>query len=181
MDDNCNGVVDEPACVTPSGDQPIKINEVQTAGGLVITDDKEFVELFNSSGDSQALVGWTLVYRSASGSTDSVLYTFGPGSEIPAGGYLVLGGGDYTGPEFGHMSHNLSDSAGGIGLRNATGVLIDAVAYGASTNALTEGSPAQAPPRGQSIARLPNGFDSDNNAEDFEISIGPTPGALNMY
>jgi len=74
-------------------------------------------------------------------------------------------------------------TAGGLGLRDASGTLVDSVGYGTATNAFVEGSAAPAPPAaaapGKSAGRKPDGHDTDDNAADFSVLTSPTPGASN--
>jgi hypothetical protein len=152
---------------------------VQTSGANGAGD--EFVEIFNPTNGAVDLKGWTLVYRASSGSaTNTILYAFQTGDAIASGGYVVLGGSQYnTTIPLGTMASSLGASAGGIGLKDNNGVLIDAVAYGTLSNALAEGALATAPPSGTSIARYPNGSDTNANSVDFKIENPSTPGAPN--
>ncbi len=160
-----------------------KLNEVQVSG---TGPGDEFVEVYNPCAYQIDLSGWKLVYRSDknnSGGADNVLFTFG--QPISAGAYLVVGGGSYLGAKDGTISGGanggLGGSGGGIALRNAVGVKIDSVAYKILqvTNDFTETSPAESPPAAQSIARTPNGQDSDDNSADFAIAVTPTPKGSN--
>jgi hypothetical protein len=164
-----------------------KINEVQTS---VSGDARwEFVEVYNPCGDFD-LSGWSLVYRSATdvaprdGNDSQTLYTFA--KTIPHDGFLVITGPStgYTGPSDGMLAGlGLADD-GAVGLRDNAARLADSVAYGAVSagNAFIEGSAAQKPPRtsapGQSIARKPDGNDSNDNSKDFAVAT-PTPGGHN--
>jgi len=62
-------------------------------------------------------------------------------------------------------------------------LLVDALAYGEGDDLATcnagEGSAAAKPANGQSLARLPDGADSGDNAADFGLCDFPTPGAAN--
>jgi hypothetical protein len=73
--------------------------------------------------------------------------------------------------------------AGGIGLRDASGRLVDSVGYGTATNAFVEAHAAPAPPTtavpGSSDIRLPDGADTDDNGVDFTVTATPTPGGPN--
>jgi hypothetical protein len=77
----------------------------------------------------------------------------------------------------------MAATAGGIGLRDPTGKLVDSVGYGTATNAFVETRPAPAPPAsappGSSAIRLPDGTDTNDNGADFTVTAAPTPGAPN--
>ena len=79
-------------------------------------------------------------------------------------------------------SNNVRTEFYAVGLRNPSGTLIDSMAYGMLTaaNNFTEGAnPAPAPSVDQSISRLPNGKDSDQNGADFAVTAIP-PRAANQ-
>ncbi len=156
------------------------INEVQTAGASA---GDEFVEIHNPCGGSVDLTGWKLVYRSASNSSGSDSTLLSLTQSIAAGGYLLLGGVSFSGTADAQFGRGVGLAAGGgaVGLRSPAGDLVDSVSYGTLTapNDLTEGAPASAPPASQSIARKPNGTDTDHNNSDFVIAATPTPKAAN--
>jgi hypothetical protein len=163
----------------------VVINEVQT--GTTRTGTEEWVELYNPCSSAIALAGWKLAYRSAgntngaAGSDSSSLYTWSSGS-IPAGGYRVYAGGGWTGASDGALGSGLASAGGAVGLRDASGALVDSVAYGTAAGGFAESTAAPAPPTttgGASISRLPNGADTDDNSADFHVTNTPTPGAAN--
>jgi hypothetical protein len=158
------------------------LNELQASGA---TASDEWVEIFNPCNAQEDLTGWKLDYRSAAnnnGGNDITCFAFG--QTIPAGGYLLLAGKGYTGSvnADGVLSSGLADGGGAVGLRDANGALVDSVAFQTLTaaNSFTEGSPAQNPPASRSIARLPNGADTQNNSKDFQVTAKPTPRAANQ-
>jgi hypothetical protein len=67
---------------------------------------------------------------------------------------------------------------GGIAIRDAN-VIYDALGYGLAINVFVEGTASLQIPDGQTLARIPNGHDTNNNNADFQIR-NPTPGAPNM-
>src|SRR5262249_38081428 len=102
---------------------------------------------------------------------------------VAAGTYLVYSGTGFTGPSDGALLSGVA-ADGAVGLRDASGVLIDSVAWGGAAGGFAEGgSAAPYPPTvnspGNSDARIPNGADSDNNAHDFQVATTPTPRAPN--
>jgi hypothetical protein len=128
---------------------------------------------------------YKLAYRSGAGASDVTLATIPDGTTLAPGGFYLLGGSGYVGarPANQSFSQALAATAGGIGLREATGKLVDSVGYGPATNAFVEAHPAPAPPAtavpGSSDIRLPDGVDTDNNGVDFTITAAPTPGGPN--
>lgn len=61
--------------------------------------------------------------------------------------------------------------------RNET--LIDALAFGDADPVWGEGPVATELPIDGTLARRPDGFDTDLNALDFEVTATPSPGAAN--
>jgi hypothetical protein len=161
----------------------LRVNEVST--GTTVAASDEFVELLNAGSGAVDVGGYKLVYRSAGGSTDIVLATVPTGTSIPAGGYYLFGGGGYAGapPPDQSFSTGLAAAGGGVGLRKPDGTLVDSVGYGSATNAFVEGAPAPAAPAadppGKSVARLPDGRDTNDNSVDFTVSATPTPRSSN--
>jgi hypothetical protein len=168
-----------PEVETDSGPCGLSINEVQTGDGSTGTAD--FVELYNSCASSRSLSGYKLAYRSSAGTTDVVVWTFDSGATITGKGYVVIGGTGFSGSKDGTLSSGLAVGGGGVGLRDASDSLIDSVGYGSATNAFVEGTAAAAPgdsTPAKSIARKPNGSDSNDNGADFAVG-DPTPGGAN--
>jgi hypothetical protein len=145
----------------------------------------EFVELVNPSDTAVSAGGYRVVYRSAAGTSDTILATLPTGTSIPAHGYYLLGGSGYAGAGAADQSFTtaLAASGGGVGLRDDTGALVDSVGYGSATSAFVETATATAPPAtatpGTSAGRVPDGRDTNSNAADFSIRTPPTPRATN--
>jgi hypothetical protein len=169
---------------------PVKVNELRLR--TTTNSTNQFVELFNAYSAPVDIGGWTVVYRSRTGSTDTTMATIPAGTMIPAGGFYLLGRSGngtttgYVGPPTADQTFTTSlntTSGAGVGIRDTIGILVDSVRYGTATNALVEGSPAPLPPNtadpGSSIVRLPDGHDTDNNATDFTVTSTPTPGGPN--
>ena len=162
----------------------IKINEFSTGVTGAATD--EFVEIVNAGTTAADIGGVKVVYRSATGSADTTLNTVPAGTMLAAGAFYLLGGSGYAGTAPADQSFGISLAGGGgsVGVRDAGGALLDAVAYGTAANGLGEGQPTPAPPTtagpGSSAIRLPDGRDTDNNATDFAITAAPTPRASNV-
>jgi hypothetical protein len=156
----------------------VKINEVQTGGSTALD---EFVELYNTCPDKPLdLTGYSLVYRAAAGTTDFVRVSFTGGGFVQGKPYFVCANAGYAGPADAHYADGLADAGGGLALRGPEGDVVDSMGWGTATNAFVEGEPAPAPQAGQSIARVPDGHDTDDNSADFKIkSAATTPGAAN--
>jgi hypothetical protein len=161
----------------------VRLNELETGTTLAAAD--EFVELANAGTAVADVGGWKLVYRAAAATSDITLATIPAGTTIPAGGFYLLGGSAHAGaaPTDQSYAAGLAASGGAVGLRDPTGVLVDAVGWGTATNGLVEGTPAPAPPAtaapGSSIARLPDGRDTNANGADFTVTAQATPRASN--
>jgi len=167
------------------GEAPgIKLNEFSTGVSGAATN--EFVELVNAGPAAADVGGLKVVYRSASGTSDTTLATLPAGTTLAAGAFYLLGGSGYAGTATADQTFwtAIAATGGSIGLRDPGGTLLDAVAYGTAANGLGEGAPAQAPPTtarpGSSAVRLPDGRDSQDNAADFSVTAAPTPKAGNV-
>jgi hypothetical protein len=164
-------VVAPPPTGCGTGAPDLKINEFMTSG---IDDPKdEFVEIVNVGDGPADLSRYTFVRLGANGQNEVDL----PLSETlcPSGRYVIAGlslpGFNSTWP-FDPILF-LPEGGAGIGLRDPTGAIVDSVGYGTAANAFVEGSPAPAPPPGQSAARQ-FGADTNDNSQDFVIGL-PTP------
>ena len=161
------------------GGKHVVINEVQTGSSLSLSD--EFVELYNHCAVAIDLTGSSLVYRSAGGTSDVLILNLT--KTIAANGFLLIAGpvfpadGGVVADQTYGAGH-FSAAGGGVGLRDSTQALIDSVGSGTATYAFVEGAAAAAPANGQSLARKPNGIDTNQNALDFAPST-PTPRAAN--
>jgi len=177
-------ILEPPPPPPPPPAARLRVNEVMT--GSTGAAANEFVELVNASTDAVDAGGYRVVYRAAAGTSDTLLGAIPAGTIIPAGGHYLLGGSAYAGPVGADQSFGigLAAAAGGVGVRDPDGVLLDSVGYGATAaNGFVEGHPAPAPPTtaapGSSIGRMPDGADSNDNAVDFAVSSTPTPRSAN--
>ena len=162
----------------------IKVNEVRT--GVAGANTNSFIELYNAGSTPVDISNWTVVYGSATATSNTLLATIPAGTTLAPGAYYVLGGAGYTGSPAPNQTFasTLSASGGGVGVTDASGTLVvDSVGWGTATNALVEGCPAPAPAAaaapGWSIVRSPNGHDTDSNCSDFAVTTVPSPGVLN--
>jgi hypothetical protein len=171
-------------CVATGGQANVRINEFST--GVTGAATNEFVEIVNSGSATADLSGWKLVYRSATGTSDTALDTIPDGTSLAPGAFYLFGGSGYTGPPAADQSFSqgLAAAAGGLAIRDANGTIVDSVGYGSTAaNGFVEGTPAPAPPAtaapGSSDVRKPDGHDTNNNSGDFTVVAPPTPRATN--
>ena len=167
----------------------VVVNELLT--GVTGSATNEWVEIYNPCATSVDLSGWKLVYRagtnvSANAATfDTTLFAWPNGASIAAHGFLLYAGAGYGAASDGALASGMKDGDGAVGIRNAGAALVDSVGYGAvlAGNAFIEtaAAPANAvvAPPGNSIRRLPDGTDTNNNAADFANTTTPTPKAPN--
>ena len=167
----------------------VVINEVLSGTSTTGTD--EFVEIYNPCPTTLSVAGFKVVYRPFSSlptSSDSSTLATLVGTLAP-GGYLLIANKDGA---FGKTPYvpdhtyagGLAQTGGGVGLRDASLTLIDSVTWGDAvpTHPFTE-TKAKAPPTytaspGTSIARKPNGVDTNDNSIDFVGQVS-TPRAAN--
>jgi Lamin Tail Domain len=155
----------------------VKVNEVSPTGTGGPSD--EFVELYNTCTSPVDMTGARLVYRSMAGNADASLVSFTSGALIPANGYQVFGSPAEAVAVTAPLLLGLSPTGGGVAIRDAMLTIVDSVAYGAATNGFAEGMPVAAPSIPNSIARHPNGIDTNNNSSDFSAQVR-TPLAPNL-
>lgn len=163
-----------------SADYPV-ISEVKIAGDSVT---EEFVELYNPTANVIDLTGWKLAKKTASGSETNLVTDF-PVSAISGFGYFLI-----SHPDFNKVAPNITYSTGNslainntVLLYNNGGFLIDKLGFGSAGD--KEGTASANPPVNQSLERKAtesstlesmttgaevfsgNGFDSNNNYDDF--------------
>ena len=167
-----------------AGVDHIRLNEV-VADPEGTDTDAEWVELYNAGDSAYRLDRWVIEGAKSSWSVQATLPTE---LEIPAGGYLVVGG-----PLAGTVDvessldlGNAGSNGDGVRLVDCEGVVVDTVIYGENNDDDLEddnGGPAftLAPEMGsgESISRYPDGDDTDLNDEDWKICSTPTQGAEN--
>lgn len=165
------------------GTSGLEVNEVMA--GTADAGTNEFVEIVNPSSSPVDAGGYRVDYRAAEGTRDIVLATIPAGTTIAARSRYLLAGSGYAGSAASDQtfSAGLAAAGGGVALRSPAGDVADSVGYGSAANAFVEGSPAPAAPAeappGKSIARIPDGHDTDDNAADFEVTT-PTPRSPNQ-
>jgi hypothetical protein len=161
----------------------VRVNEVAT--GTTTSAADEFVELVNAGGAAADVGGWKLTYRSATATSETTLGTVPTGTTLAAGGFYVFGGSAYAGARAADQtfSTGLAAAGGGVGIRDANGVLVDSVGWGTAANTFVEATVAAAPPTtappGASIVRRPDGHDTNDNSADFSVAATATPRTTN--
>jgi LPXTG-motif cell wall-anchored protein len=136
----------------------------------------EWLELFNRSEATVALVGWTISDNFGTGLIPSL--------NLPPGGFALVTANQTAIPANfaglavvladGRIGNGLANSGDRLVLRDGTGKVIDALSYGDDTSILNPACPTVA--RGHSLERRPAGLDSDQ-ASDFADNAQPSPGA----
>lgn len=156
---------------SPSGS--LVINEVFVAGNS----DNEWVEIFNNTLSPVDISGWSI----ADDSSSDLIPTSSP---IPAGGYAVIVSDDGVVVPLSAIRIQLPSPIGNgfsvgsdnVSLTNLSVIVVDSMNWGSNT---TFFSPSiAAPVNDQSLARNPNGVDT-NTASDWIIDTTPTIGVSN--
>ncbi len=168
------------ATFTPIAPPHIVISEFRSTGLLGAGD--EFVEIFNATGATTSIGGWTIKKSTGCGTSVSTLFTF-PLTVVLAPGqhYLAAAtGSTYAATADFTYASGLADT-GGIALVTSAGTVVDAAGM-CTTTTYREGVPL-APLSGtsnQSYERKPGGtaggcYDLDNNATDFALLPSASP------
>lgn len=126
----------------------------------------EWIELINKTASDLSLSGFTVEDNNASPRSLSTL-------SIPANGYLVLN----KGVDFSFAMNNPGD----ILILKKEGTTIDGLTYGTYNDGnLADNAPA--PALGESLARIPNGKDTNVDILDFQVKehSAVTPGGPNV-
>jgi hypothetical protein len=170
----------------------VVISQVQIQGIGTGGASKDFIELYNPTESTINLNGFKLVTRTNSGSTDNPVVNFGSGDSIAAHSYYLWCNTSFaSGFTCDKSSTDTVSNNNSIALRNGlldTGTLVDALTIGVPLHSLGEGNIPATPSAGQSLIRkatadstaltlafggsefgFGNGFDTDNNANDFVI------------
>jgi len=167
----------------------VVINEVYGGGGNSgSTYKNDFIELYNNSGSSVSLAGWSVQYASATGSTWNVTALSG---SIPANGYYLIqqaaGSGGTTNLPTPDATGTaaMAATAGKVALVNNTTALtgscptgiqiIDFVGFGATANCFEGTAATPAPSNTNSVQRITLGADNNQNGTDFSAgAASPT-------
>lgn len=149
--------------------------------------DREWIELYNSSGDAVSVAGWfiTTATRNTDYGEPDVLF---PGGSTVAGtGFIVVGGSLVPEADVpADFSIGGGDRGDALVLYDCEGTRVDTVVYGPSNeDGMTDdlgnapGDTYADPPSKYAMARVDDGVD-DNVGADWFLDGSPTPGATNF-
>ena len=168
----------------------LSIGVVPCAAGVVIhevyydhpgrDEGWEFVELYNAGESACDLSGWSLESLDGASGRTVTIWTATAGARIGPG-ELICVAGSSRGPTSGFaLKGSLGNGPDAVRLVSPSGVA-DLVGYGALTSSdLYEGDPAPDVAPGVSLARRPDGVDTNRNNLDFVPAL-PSPGRRNFF
>ncbi len=142
---------------------------------------REFVELYAPGDTAVALRGWRLQFANgAEGERWSTRWTGGAGDSVAAGGLYLIADRGWSGEAVPQAVVDLDLQNGPDAVRLvAPDGAVDLLGYGELEQAsLSEGAPHPGV-HGGSLARYPDGRDTDHNDLDWRPADPPTPGAAN--
>jgi len=166
--------------LTPAARATVRLNEVMydPAGA---DGGREFVELYNAGAEPVCLDDLRLQFANgAVGDVWQGRWTGSPFDTLAPGGFFLVVDQGWQGVT--------PNAVASLGLQNGPdavrlsldGDVLDLLGYGAlATVALYEGLPHPGATGGGSLARRPDGHDTDRNDADWNILAEPTPGAPN--
>jgi hypothetical protein len=181
-------------CAAPFSRAAIIINEFVYDDNS--TDDREFVELYNSGSGPVDISGWVVTGRDTT--TTNASATIPAATTLAAGGYYVIGNAGVLNVNQTVASGFLENDIESVEVRDAGGALIDAVMYetnkGIAGNLTGSGLPSEVGPgifgngggftpdlpgnTTTSNGRFVDGRDTNNNGRDWGIRPS-TPGTSN--
>ena len=152
----------------PAGTADVVLNEIDY--DQVGADSGGFVELANTGDAAADLAGWALVFVDGADGQEYLRKALS-GSLAP-GAHLVV------------PAEAQNGAPDGVALVDASGAQVDALSYEGSIAGLVEGTalPAEVADSNTvtgSLARLPDGRDTDDAATDWAFTTAVTPGAAN--
>src|SRR5438552_3064605 len=141
----------------------------------------QFVELMNRGEAAVPLAGYRLEAGDGAGSGRwRPVWSGGPDDVVAPHARFVIGEASVLPPPDRVQTVDLENGPDAVRLTAPDGAQ-DVVGYGALTYAeYFAGRPAPDVPAGSSLARLPDGTDTGDNAADFAAVSPPTPGAPNQ-
>lgn len=140
----------------------------------------EFIELYNGGDSTADLTGARLEFIDGRTGAASTLWEAQQGLLLHPGTYFLVAGANRRLSGDGALNGSLENGPDAVRLVSP-GCLLDLVGYGeALPPSLYEGIPAVDVEAGYSLARMPDGRDTDVNGADFTVSA-PSPGVQNVY
>lgn len=167
-----------------AGVEFIRLNEV-VANPEGSDTDAEWVELHNAGTESVRLDRWIIEGAKSSWAVQATLPT---GLEIAPGGFVVIGGPLATDVDVEASIDlgNAGSNGDGVRLVDCEGYVVDTVIYGENNDDGLEDDTGAialtlAPEMGdgESIARYPDGADTDLSNDDWKLCSTPSPGVAN--
>ncbi len=138
----------------------------------------EFIELVNLADSPRSLEAYAIEFHDGASAGWVTIWRASPTDTAAAGGLFVLGGEYVVPPPDAHCELGLQNGPDAVRLV-AGGHVVDLLGYGALGDAqYFEGAPAPDAESGTSLARHPDGADSDDNESDFSAAA-PSPGRFN--
>lgn len=139
----------------------------------------EFIELYNGGAETRDLTGFTLESIDGATGRKTAVWSAPAGFMIAPEGYLCIAGAYRAPAPQLLLKGSFGNGPDAVRLLSA-GMTVDLVGYGNLAFAdLYEGSPAPLIEPGSSLARKPDGSDTDRNDVDF-VPADPTPGKKNF-
>jgi hypothetical protein len=142
---------------------------------------REFVELMNPGPSEVFLDGVSIQFANgAEGAVWTTRWSGSPGASLAPGALFLIVDRNWLGEQPGQAEAFLGLQNGPDALRLVRGdSVLDMVGYGPLTDLeMMEESPVSIVP-GLSVARKPDGWDTDDNGRDF-VQAEPTPGTVNF-
>jgi hypothetical protein len=167
-------------------DHVVFINEllVNPAGSDSDT-GAEFIELYNSSAADVDISDWRIV-SATSDSSETTQHTFVSGTLIAANSYLLVSGGAYATGVTAALSLPNGTDGDAVRLLDCEDYIADSVLYGNNNDdghldddGLTTTSTAQKPGDDESLARISDGYDTNQCSDDFIATLDISPDAEN--
>ncbi len=167
------------ASARAAADAPVVLNEV-LYDPLGPDAGAEFVELYNPGREDVALSGWRLEAGNGARPNDwRTVWSGSSADRIPAGGFFLAAGADIEAQADARVELQLQNGPDAVRLRSPAGI-VDLVGWGVHTHPeYVESSAADDVPSGWSLARVPDGADTDCNRIDLVGRPVPSPGEPN--
>lgn len=140
----------------------------------------EFVELYNNTDQSRSLAGWTLEAGNGARPGDWRVQWRGSAPDyIAPRAHFLIAGEDVVAAADARATLALQNGPDAVRLVAPDG-RVDCIGWGAlEEGEFCEGYPAPDVAAGVSLARIPDGTDTDRNDHDLQMRSYPTPGAPN--